>query len=86
MLMTVVTSGPLAPAPTSQVIDAPSRTSSYPARRKIAIGRNASGEPSAMVTKPKPLLALNHLTLASTVWVGGVSSEEPVRRSYINVL
>src|SRR5438552_10798043 len=52
------------------------RTSSKPARRRIAIGRNASCEPSAIVTKPKPLLALNHLTLASTWRPGGSSSRK----------
>src|SRR5205814_8364171 len=76
ILSTLVTSGPLAPALTSQVIEAPSRTSSKPARRRIAIGRNASCEPSAIVTKPKPLLALNHLTLASTWRPGGSSSRK----------
>src|SRR5436190_12752818 len=76
MFSTLVTSGPLAPALTSQVIDAPSRTSSWPARRRIAIGRNASCEPSDIVTKPKPLLALNHLILASTLRPGGASSQK----------
>src|SRR5690242_3859250 len=86
MLRTLVTKGPLAPAPISQVIDAPSRASSNPARRRIAIGRNASCVPSDRVTKPKPLLALNHFTVASTrrPGTGGVSSrKKPGRRSYI---
>src|SRR6516225_4105396 len=41
--------------------------------RRTAVGRNAFCDPSATVTNPKPLLALNHLTLASTRWLGGVS-------------
>src|SRR5579859_734206 len=86
--MTLTTSGPLAPSPISQTIVAPSLTSSKPARRSVAIGRNASCVPSAGVTKPKPLLALNHFTLASTRRPEGGSSvrKKPGRRSYMAAL
>ena len=67
MLSTVTTSGPLAPAPISQ---RDRRAFAHVAHSRrgaaTAIGRNASGVPSSIVTKPNPLAALNHFTLAST--------------------
>ena len=76
------------PLPISQLIEAPSRASSNPARRSTAIGRNASGVPSGSVTKPKPFATLNHLTFASTRRPVGASSvrKNPGRRSYIGPL
>ena len=44
---------------------APSGTLLWPAASNAPEGRNAS-DPPATVTNPKPLSALNHLTLAST--------------------
>src|SRR5579862_502214 len=54
----------------------------------MAIGRKASCVPSAGVTNPKPLVALNHFTVASTRFPGAGSAllKEFWRRSYMGAL
>src|SRR4051812_20946661 len=68
MLWIVVTCGPFVPSARSHTRIAPSSKRWRPACSTTETWRKASAEPSSGVTKPKPLDALYHFTVART-WV-----------------
>src|ERR1700745_2379511 len=63
-----LTCGPLGPGPARTSSVAPGGMLPWPLRSTTLTCRNASPDPSASSTKPKPLSALYHLT---TAWTGG---------------
>src|SRR6202158_311447 len=72
-----VTCGPFGPGPARTSSVAPGGTVLWPLRSTTLTCRNASPEPSASSTKPKPLSGLYHLTVARTGGPEGLSNCGP---------
>src|SRR5688572_6761877 len=82
-----VTCRPFCPGPTCTLSLVPGSTASCPAACNTATCKNTSPEPSASSTKPKPLSALNHLTMASTDGpLGAPFSRRPDRNGCCELL
>src|SRR6266853_923598 len=77
-----VTCGPFGPGPARTSSVAPSGTLPWPLRSTTLTWRNASSEPSASSTKPKPLSGLYHLTAARTGGPEGLSNCGPRGGAY----
>src|SRR5271156_1087359 len=81
-LMISVTCGPFGPGPARTSSVAPDGTLPCPLRSTTLTCRNASPEPSASSTKPKPLSGLYHLTVARTGGPDGLSNCGPRGGAY----
>src|SRR5271156_4826011 len=81
-LMISVTCGPFGPGPARTSSVAPDGTLPCPLRSTTLTCRNASPEPSASSTKPKPLSGLYHLTVARTGGPEGLSNCGPRGGAY----
>src|SRR5262249_46464371 len=77
-----VTCGPFEPGPARTSSVAPGGTLPWPPRSTTLTWRNASPEPSASSTKPKPLSGLYHLTVARTDGPEGLSNCGPRGGAY----
>jgi hypothetical protein len=77
-----VTCAPFAPLPARTSSFAPAGMLACPPRSTTLTCRNASPEPSASSTKPKPLSGLYHLTVAPMGGPDGLSNSGPRGGAY----